>query len=170
MQDSFSIIIPIAVAIIILGVFGYSFYKKKQRKDMSWTGVVLDKKIHEHVNDRDDASSSRNGNGTSFSIGGISIGGSNTSSVTHSYSIAVRLDGDGSTLEWPISSGMYEQISIGDKLVKKPGSEVPEIIEKATPLQPVAQPSMQPQPQAPIADNNDPIQPPQPPQSPTLPT
>lgn len=67
--------------------------------------------------------------GTTFSISGMGFG--NNAAVTHSYKITVKGD-DGTTFDWDISSDMYDQINIGDKLVKHPGTKIPEIVAKAS--------------------------------------
>lgn len=125
MNDTLSIVIGAAIVIVVVGAFVFSFVQGKKRKDASWTGTVIDKSMQEHVRTDND----RNDNGSGMSVNGIRFGGDRSDvAVTHSYSITVRPDGAGEPFDWPISSGLYESLNIGDKLVKRPGTDVPEVI------------------------------------------
>ncbi len=114
-----TIIIFVGVFIVVATVFGYSLYRKKKRIEATWEGVVIDKAVEETVHQ-----TSTNSSGSGFSVGG------GDSAVTRDYSIIVRPN-VGDTFKWPISSGFYETVQIGDKLSKQPGQETPEIIQKA---------------------------------------
>ncbi len=118
------IIIVAGVSIAIVGFFVYGMYSNKKRKEAVWSGIVVDKNILEIAHDNN---SNQNNNGVNlFSMGN---NGSQTT-VTHNYSIKVKTE-SGDQINWPISSGLYEAINIGDKLTKSVGTDVPEIIEKA---------------------------------------
>ncbi|MDQ5932367.1 MAG: hypothetical protein QG649_452 [Patescibacteria group bacterium] len=127
MNNIQDILIIGGIAAVFIVIIGLSLYQNKKRKDASWTGVVIDKAMQEHV-DRDlNNRQSNDGGGVSL----ISFGNNRSDvAVTHSYSITVRPEG-GETFNWSVSSGFYELVSIGDKLSKRPGTTTPEIIEKA---------------------------------------
>lgn len=114
------------IVVIGGGIVGLGLYQKKKRKEASWSGSVIDKSIQEtvHNNDNNNYGEKRTG----FSIG--SNGFNNNTAVTKSYNIKVKTD-TGEEISWPISSGMYETLNIGDRLVKNPGTEIPEITDKA---------------------------------------
>lgn len=136
--------------LIILGfvaIFGgfaaYSIINGRKQKSASWTGTVVDKSIQEMVHNRNNQQRS------GISINGMSLNGNNGSNVTHSYTIVVQPDGGGEQFKWPISSGLYEQLSIGDKLTKRPGTKIPEVTEKATAAAPAQPTSATPPPTQP---------------------
>ncbi len=116
-------LIIIGIVAIVVAALGYSFYSNKKRKDASWEGVVIDKSISEHTETGD-----RTDNGSGVSVNGIRRGSAQQSAVTHSYSLSVKLASD-KVIDWSISSGMYDTVSIGDKLIKRPGTTIPEIVK-----------------------------------------
>ena len=129
--------IGIVVVFIVIGVVVYLTQKK--RKDSSWTGTILDKSVHEIVDRNTD---NQNGNG-GFSLISVSAGRRNDTVVTHSYSIKIRSDTN-EVFDWDVSSGMYEMLTIGDKVIKRPGTTTPELLQHApadtTPPTPPTQP------------------------------
>lgn len=89
----------------------------------------MDKAIQENVRTGSEQMNDRSGP----SVGGIRFGSSGSGvAVTHSYSITVRPDGAGEPFDWPVSSGFYEIVKIGDKVVKRPGTTTPEVINNPT--------------------------------------
>jgi hypothetical protein len=138
-------LIIIGFVAVFGGVLGYSLYSGRKQKNAQWTGTIVDKSVQEMVHDRNNQRQS------GVSINGISLGGNNGSNVTHNYSIVVQPDGGGEQFKWPISSGLYEQLNIGDKLSKRPGTKIPEVTEKAsapapTPAQPATATESTPEP------------------------
>lgn len=145
-------LVIILISVIVVGVIGFVLYTNKKRKDANWTGVVIDRMMSEHVNSNRMANENRAGN---ISIGGFGLSSPNTVAVTHSYSLMIKSD-TGETFSWQVSSGMYEEVAIGDRLEKRPGTTIPTIIQKAQPVAPV---------QAPDPVSTPPV-PPTPPQTP----
>lgn len=138
-------LIIIGFVAVFGGVLGYSLYSSRKQKNAQWTGTVVDKSVQEMVHDRNNQRQS------GVSINGISLGNNGGSNVTHSYSIVVQPDGGGEQFKWPISSGLYEQLNIGDKLSKRPGTKIPEVTEKASapaPAQPAQAAESTPEPPA----------------------
>jgi len=123
MEDIIGIIVVIFVVLGIGIVFVVQFLKKKKQTAASWTGTVVDKEIDEQVHSNHSSGNDNSG-----------FNDSHGTYVTHSYNISVRAD-SGETFEWPISSGFYETVGIGDKLSKPAGTMMPEIVEKAAPAQ-----------------------------------
>jgi len=131
MNDIPSILFVAAIITVLVGLFAFGFFQNKKRKEASWTGTVLDKSMQENVRTGD--SSRMNDDRGGVSVNGISFGSNRSEvAVTHSYSITVRPDGVGEPFDWPISSGFYETVKIGDKLVKRPGTTTPEIVSSAS--------------------------------------
>lgn len=133
----------ILMLVFILGIFvviiGTSFYLQAKRKAASWSGTVIDKAITENVQRNSQAD--RNPSGISFGSNGI-VFGNNQTNITHHYNITVRSATNNKEFNWPISSGFYETVQIGDKLVKQSGSSLPEITEKAPAQSASASPAM----------------------------
>ena len=124
MNNTTSVLIGVGFAAVFASIIIYSLYTNKKRKDANWSGVVIDKAVQEIVERPNQTQ--QNG----VAVGGINFSNSQPA-VTHNYSITVRPDTGGEPFKWPISSGMYEQVSIGDTLRKQPGTQIPEIVQKA---------------------------------------
>lgn len=129
MNDIPSTIFAAVIVLFIVGVFAFGFWQNKKRKEASWNGTVMDKAMQENVRTGNEQMDDRSGP----SVGGIRFGSSNSGvAVTHSYSITVRPDGAGEPFEWPVSSGFYELVKIGDQVVKRPGTTTPEVVGHPT--------------------------------------
>jgi len=126
--DTNTIIIAIGIVVIVAALLGNSLYRKKQRVEAAWEGVVIDKAVQEQVQQPKTNTTNPSG----VSVNNISVSGQsqNTPAITHVYSITVRSSA-GTTFNWPVSSGFYETVGIGDTLSKHPGQEVPNITQKA---------------------------------------
>lgn len=130
------------IIIIILAAFGLTgawlLIRFIRRRTSSWRGTVIDKDFREHIRT---ASRSRNqpmGTGPAINIGGMRIGNPlqvNQSHMTMQYFAIVQLD-TGKEIRWPISESLYQQINVGDVLVKPSGSTVPRIESRAVGTQP----------------------------------
>jgi len=146
--------------VVFGGVIVWAIYNAIHRREISFEGVVLDKNMHENVNNN-------------MRQPGLVIG--NTSTVTHSYTIRVQPD-SGKELTYGISSGMYETIKIGDRVSKPHGTTEITIVSSTptapvTPVAPVAPVAAVVQPVAPSvvpAPSATPA-PPTPPVDPTTP-
>jgi hypothetical protein len=112
METAIVIAIFIAVAGLFIGLY-------LRRRNMVFEGVVTDKDIKEEAID---SPNRPQGSGITFGSSG----------VRHVYKIKVQTDA-GKTLSWQISQGKYEIISIGDKVVKRPGTTDIDIISKPRP-------------------------------------
>ncbi len=138
------------IGVVVAAVIGYNYYTKKSRSDQSWRGVVIDKNIQEHVQ-RSDHRTARRSDNFQVNVGGVSLGrreNEGTMAVTHQYSIRLRLDGTNEELNWKVSNGFYEEVSIGDTLSKPAGTLTPQIEQRAAsaataPVQPPVQPPQQ---------------------------
>ena len=134
--DTMNTIIIIAIVVVIAGVFAWMAIASKKKKDSSWAGIVTDKNIEENIRgatgfNRQD-NHTNNPGGLSFNLGTPTT---NQQVVTHTYTVTVKTD-SGEELKWDVSSGMYEQIAIGDRLTKPAGTMTPEITQKAAPAAP----------------------------------
>jgi hypothetical protein len=127
-MNSGTIFIAIFV-MVFLGILGFALYSRKQRKDASWSGTVTDKNAQEVVQNSNIPYQNQN-RSFGVTLGGVNNVMGNNQVVTHQYDITVMTD-EGKELRWPVSSGMYETVSIGDKLVKRSGTETSEITAKA---------------------------------------
>lgn len=143
-----NIVIFIVISALVVLMFGYMIISAKKRKSAVWAGTVIDKNISETVHSAMGNNSGRGGGLISFNLGT----GNNNQSVTKSYYIIVKTD-DGQQINWPISSGFYEQVNIGDGLSKPSGTVVPEITARS------ASPEIQQQ--IPTVESNDQTFPPQ---------
>lgn len=131
-MNSNILVILITLAVVIVLILIFLNYKKK--KDSSWSGTVIDKNIQEIVNQNPNNYGSSFGNQNNKAIN-ISLGGLNQQqAVTHKYLVTIQTT-NGQQINWDISSGMYEQISIGDELSKASGTMTPQIIKKSVPTQ-----------------------------------
>ena len=108
------------IVVVVAGVL-WAIITKILRRSESWTGTIIDKGFSDNVHSNM-RNTSMNGNGTNISIGGISMG--QQQYVTQSYYIVVKTD-TGKEIRWPISEGLYNQFTIGDKLQKDSGTEIP---------------------------------------------
>ena len=102
--------VVLAAFIIVIGVI---IFLAVRRREEVFEGEVIDKNIIE---------SQVMNNGISnpgIGAGGIMIG--NSGGLRHTYKIMVKTD-QGKTINYTISSGMYEIIKIGDRVSKPKGS------------------------------------------------
>lgn len=157
-----SAILPIIIFIAIFaGAIFLGLRASKQRVEASWSGEVIDKSVDENVERNDQFNNNDN---RPINIG-FGVGTNNAQIqpvVTHSYRVTIKTD-DGKEIFWSVSSGMYEQIKIGDRMVKKSGEATPQII----PAQLLAQQQMS---QAQPAPSNAPANNPQTTTSPSIET
>lgn len=152
--------ITAGIVAIFVVVAIVSYLNKKKRIAASWEGTVIDKAILEDVHQsRSDRDRRPNGLSSETSIMGIRVQGTNVTNgnsvaVTHSYRISVRTATK--VINWKVSSGFYDSVGIGDSVVKRPGSEIVEITQKAQPQPPVAE--VPPTPVAPPTPPTAPLQ------------
>jgi len=110
--------------IIVFGVFGLFILLVIvlyiRRREMVFEGEVIDKNVVENQV-----------HNTQPMNQGITIGNNMNGGVTHSYTIKVKTDA-GKTIGYPISSGMYEVIKIGDRVSKPKGTTEVTIVSSKT--------------------------------------
>ncbi|HVO86707.1 MAG TPA: hypothetical protein VMT23_03215 [Candidatus Binatia bacterium] len=99
-----------------------------RRREVVFTGTVIDKNILESV--AQNSTMPMNQGGITFGGGRLGVG--NNSGVIHNYQIRVKTDA-GKEFNYPISSGKYEIIKIGDRVSKPKGTTEVDIISAATP-------------------------------------
>jgi hypothetical protein len=105
----------IAVIAIFVVVFGYVIYAKIKRRNAAWTGTVIDKNMTETATAPMD-------NNNSNSNSGITFGSRNA--INRSYTLRIKGD-SGKEFNWPVGQGFYDDVKVGDKLSKTPGTETP---------------------------------------------
>lgn len=102
-----------AVAVIFLVILGYTFIAKAKRKSSSWTGTVIDKNVTETASNN----TNQDDQNPSFSIG-------SRSAINRNYNLRIK-DDLNNEFDWPVGSGFYETIVVGDRLTKNSGTETP---------------------------------------------
>ena len=123
-QQQGSAWVLVVFGLVFVGIAAVIIIQKIKRKGAQWTGVVIDKNMSEDVvrdNRRD-----RNGVGS----GGFNISMGNNNAVQRSYRLRIR-DDSGKEFNWPVGEGVYQTVTVGDRLQKQPGSETPTVLSKA---------------------------------------
>lgn len=116
MENLTEILIFIGIIALFAGIGGFMLFSKMKRKNASWTGVIIDKKVTEtsssprhsrHINSRPTISF-----------------GTERNAINRHYKLIIRAD-SGNEFSWPVGEGFYETIQVGERLTKNPGTETP---------------------------------------------
>ncbi len=111
----------IGVVLFFAVLFIWLIISHFKKRSTQWTGTVIDKGYTERVQ----TTGSRRGG---LKIGGTAISHGGGQHVSLNYYIVVKIDGE-KELRWSISEGLYQRISIGDKLSKDSGTMIPRVVE-----------------------------------------